>query len=207
MISRVFQKTGLLSTGAAGAGAGAIVSVSSGTGTSKKTKIPSTISTNYQEQPSSPSSVSLPPLLGYTDSSCSYDGHSTNTTVTATAITEHVSCFSTATTTNTTTALGLDVNVDSFNHFPPPGFDPLPRFVSRNVSNLSNFRSFQDNFNQFPYFGSSSTSTMTSSVHLPSSQSGGSGVSGMNYWLQATAVENETKAGLFHAGLDSLWNY
>nr|ACL14370.1 CUP-SHAPED COTYLEDON2 [Cardamine hirsuta] len=205
VISRVFQKTGLLSTGAAGAGA--IVSGSNGTGTSKKTKIPSTISRNYQEQPSSPSSVSLPPLLGYTDSSCSYDGHSTNTTVTATGITEHVSCFSTATTTNTTTTdLGLDVNVDSFNHFPPPVFDPLPRFVSRNVSNLSNFRSFQDN--QFPYFGSSSSaSTMTSSVHLPSSQSGGSGVSGMNYWLQATAEENETKAGVLQAGLDCIWNY
>ncbi|VVB15878.1 unnamed protein product [Arabis nemorensis] len=202
VISRVFQKTGLASTGAGGTS----VSVSSRTGASKKTKIPSTISRNYQEQPSSPSSVSLPPLLdptttlGYTDSSCSYD----NTTVTATAITEHVSCFSTAT---TTTALGLNVNVDSFNHFTPPApvgfdFDPFPRFVSRNVSTLSNLRSFQENFNHFPYFESSSASTMNSSVNLPSSYGG----SGMNYWLPTAAQENETKAGLLHAGLDSLWN-
>jgi len=214
VISRVFQKTTLASTGAVsegGGGGGATVSVSSGTGPSKKTKVPSTISRNYQEQPSSPSSVSLPPLLdptttlGYTDSSCSYDSRSTNTTVTASAITEHVSCFSTVPT--TTTALGLDVN--SFSRLPPPlgfDFDPFPRFVSRNVSTQSNFRSFQENFNQFPYFGSSSASTMTSAVNLPSFQGGG-GVSGMNYWLPATAEENESKVGVLHAGLDCIWNY
>lgn len=209
VISRVFKKTGLASTGPVGGGGEASVSVSSGP--SKKTKIPSTISRNYQEQPSSPSSVSLPPLLdptttlGYTDSSCSYDSRSTNTTVTASAITEHVSCFSTAPTT-ITTALGLDVN--SFNHLPPPpgfDFDPFPRFVSRNVSTLSNYRSFQENFNHFPYFGSSSASTMTPTVNLPYSHGGG-GVSGMNYWLPATAEETETKAGLLHAGLDCIWN-
>ncbi|CAD5334827.1 unnamed protein product [Arabidopsis thaliana] len=212
VISRVFQKTTLASTGAVGGeGGGATVSVSSGTGPSKKTKVPSTVSRNYQEQPSSPSSVSLPPLLdptttlGYTDSSCSYDSRSTNTTVTASAITEHVSCFSTVPT--TTTALGLDVN--SFSRLPPPlgfDFDPFPRFVSRNVSTQSNFRSFQENFNQFPYFGSSSASTMTSSVNLPSFQ-GGEGVSGVNYWLPATAEENESKVGVLHAGLDCIWNY
>ncbi|CAH2070034.1 unnamed protein product [Thlaspi arvense] len=209
VISRVFKKTGLANTGTSGGG-GASVSVSSGTGAFKQTKIPSNTSRNYGEQPSSPSSVSLPPLLdhpttnlGYTDSSCSYDSRSTNTTVTATAITEHVSCFSTAT---TTTALGLDVNVDSFNHLlplAPPGFDPFSRFVSRNVSTLSNFRSLQDNFSHFPYFGSSSSSTMTSSVNLPSSHGG----AGMNYWLSATAEENETKAGLLNGGLDCVWNY
>lgn len=198
VISRVFQKTAIANTGAAAGGTS--VSVSSGTVCSKKTKIPLAISKNYQEQPSSPSSISLPPLLdpttslGYTDSSCSYDSRSTNKTATATAITEHVSCFSTAT---TTTALGLDVNVDSFNHLlpsPPPGFDfdPFPRYVSRNVSTPSNVRSFQENFNQFPYFGSSSASTMTSSANLPSSQ----GAAGMNYWLPAMAEEYETKAGL-----------
>ncbi|KAJ0246232.1 Protein CUP-SHAPED COTYLEDON 2 [Hirschfeldia incana] len=206
VISRVFKKTGLANTGAS---AGASVSVSSGTGTSKKTKIPTNISTTCREQPSSPSSVSLPPLLdptttlGYNDYSWSYDSRSTNTSVTTTAITEHVSCFSTAT---TTTALGLDVNVDSFNHLlppAPPGFDPFPRFVSRNVSPLSNFRSFQENFNHSPYFGSSSTSTMANSVNLPSSHGG----TGMNYWLQTTAEENETKAGLLNGGLDCVWNY
>ncbi|KAG2299275.1 hypothetical protein Bca4012_010846 [Brassica carinata] len=208
VISRVFKKTGLANnTGASGGGASA--SVSSCTGGSKKTKVPSTISTNYSEQPSSPSSVSLPPLfdpittLGYTDSCYSYNSRSTNTTLTATAITEHVSCFSTAT---TTTALGLDVNVDSFNHLlppAPPGFDPFPRFVSRNFSPLSNIRSFNENFNHFPYFGSSSASTMTPSVNLPSSHGG----TGMNYWLQTTAEENETKAGLLTGGLDCVWNY
>ncbi|XP_010446314.1 PREDICTED: protein CUP-SHAPED COTYLEDON 2-like [Camelina sativa] len=212
VISRVFQKTGLASTGPGGGGGAPSVSVSSGGGAAKKTKVSSTISRNYQEQPSSPSSVSLPPLLdptatlGYTDSSCSYDSRSTNTTVTASAITEHVSCFSTATTT-TTKALGVDVN--SFNHLPPPpgfDFDPFPRFVSRNVSALSNFRSsFQENFNHFPYFGSSSASTMTSSGNLPYSHGGG-GLSGMNYWLPTNAEENDTKAGLLHAGLDCIWN-
>lgn len=206
MISRVFKKTGLANTGAS---AGASISISSGTGSSKKTKIPSSISTTYREQPSSPSSVSLPPLLdptttlGYTDSSWSYDSRNTNTTVTNTAITEHVSCFSTAA---TTTALGLDVNVDSFNHLLPPapsGFDPFPRFVSRNVSPLSNFRSFQENFSHFPYFGSSSASTMTTSANLPSFHGG----TGMNYWLQTTAEENETKAGLLNGGLDCVWNH
>lgn len=206
VISRVFKKPGLANTGGS---AEASISVSNGTGTSKKTKIPSNISTNYREQPSSPSSVSLPPLLdptttlGYTDSSWSYDSRSTNTPVITTAITEHVSCFSTAT---TTTALGLDVDVDSFNHLlppVPPGFDPFPRFVSRNVSSLSNFRSFQENFNHFPYYGSSSASTMTTPVNLPSSHGG----TGMNYWLQTTAEENETKAGLLNGGLDCVWNY
>ncbi|ESQ43094.1 hypothetical protein EUTSA_v10013863mg [Eutrema salsugineum] len=209
VISRVFKKTGLANTGASAGGGGASVSVSSG---SKKTKVPSNISRNYRGQPSSPSSVSLPPLLdhtttlGYTDSSCSYDGRSTNTTATATALTEHVSCFSTAT---TSTALGLDVNVDSFNHLLPPsfdassGFDPFPRFVSRNVSALSNLRSFQDNFNNLPYFGSSSASTMTSSVNLTSSHGG----PGMNYWLQTAAEETENKAGLLNGGLDCVWNY
>ncbi|KAF2535606.1 hypothetical protein F2Q68_00021640 [Brassica cretica] len=161
------------------------------------------------KQPSSPSSVSLPPLfdptttLGYTDSCYSYNSRSSNTTLTATAITEHVSCFSTAT---TTTASGLDVNVDSFDHLlppAPPGFDHFSRFVSRNVSPLSNIRSFQENFNHFPYFGSSSASTMTPSVNLPSSHGG----TGMNYWLQTTAEENETKAGLLNSGLDCVWNY
>ncbi|XP_013606976.1 PREDICTED: protein CUP-SHAPED COTYLEDON 2-like [Brassica oleracea var. oleracea] len=206
VISRVFKKTGLANTGASGGEASAIVS--SCTGGSKKTKVPS-ISTNYREQPSSPSSVSLPPLfdptttLGYTDSCYSYNSRSSNTTLTATAITEHVSCFSTAT---TTTASGLDVNVDSFDHLlppAPPGFDHFSRFVSRNVSTLSNIRSFQENFNHFPYFGSSSASTMTPSVNLPSSHGG----TGMNYWLQTTAEENETKAGLLNGGLDCVWNY
>ncbi|CAN8252799.1 unnamed protein product [Cochlearia groenlandica] len=207
VISRVFQKTGLTQTGSGG-GVASTSSVSSSKGISKKTNIPSR---NYQEkQPSSPCSVTLPPLLdhttthGYTESSCSYDGPSTNTTVTATAITEHVSCFST-----TSTALSLDVlNVDKFNHLLPPptttlgfDFDHFPRHVSRNDSSLYNFRSLQgDHFNHLPNYFDGSSST---SVDLPSSHGG----VGMNYWLHATAEENETKPGLFNGGLDSVWNY
>ncbi|CAN8301970.1 unnamed protein product [Cochlearia groenlandica] len=210
VISRVFKKTGLANTGLANTGA----SVSVSSGASNMTKIPSR---NYQEQqqqqPSSPCSVSLPPLLdpiGYTDnSSCSYDGRSTNTTVTATARTEHVSCFSTTAT--TTTALGLDVvNVNKFDHLLPAEpvgsfyFDPFPRFVSRDVSVMSNIKPFHESFNHFPNynFGSMSMNS-SSSVSLSSTQSG----VGVSYWLPAMAEDTETKAGVLNGGLDSVWNY
>ncbi|GLT69708.1 hypothetical protein SLA2020_418380 [Shorea laevis] len=148
VISRVFQKSGT--------GSGAI---SSGGG-AKKTRLSSAI-TLYPE-PSSPSSVSLPPLLdptvgttttaattnSVTDrDSCSYDSH---------APAEHVSCFSTI------AAATSNVTATAFN----PSFDlampPLPHMAttnyldphfSRNVgmSAFPTLRSLQENL-QLPYY-------------------------------------------------------
>ncbi|XP_010537032.1 PREDICTED: protein CUP-SHAPED COTYLEDON 2 [Tarenaya hassleriana] len=200
VISRVFQKT------CTGANTGGGVAA-------KKTKMPNAVGGIYQE-PSSPSSISLPPLLDPTAStaaatsydSCSYYGRST----TASAVAEHVSCFSTT----NATASTLGLNSDPF--FPPPqppavSFDPFARFFSRNVcgggggggvSALPNFRSSNDNFNQLPYFGASASPA----VVTPLSHGG----SAESYWPQSLPQMpegNETKAGLAHIGLDFMWNY
>ncbi|XVF70140.1 hypothetical protein PTKIN_Ptkin11bG0138200 [Pterospermum kingtungense] len=161
VISRVFHKSGSGSAGTSNTGGGA-----------KKTRISASIAP-YQE-PSSPSSVYLPPLLDPTATatatsapsltdrdSCSYDSHTQS---------EHVSCFSTiaaaavsaAATATTTTILpafnpGFDLSLP-----PPPQMvdntiDSVARY-SRNVgvSAFPSLRSLQENL-QLPFFFSQPT--------------------------------------------------
>lgn len=140
MISRVFQK-----------------SIGSTANNAKKTRMncsttTSTLNLSYPE-PSSPSSVSLPPLLDHPNTAttaavtenCSFGSH---------APTEHVSCFSTI------AAAAASAAASTFNPTfdlaPPPlnGIDPAGRF-SRNlgVSNFPSLRSLQENlhFTNFIY--------------------------------------------------------
>ncbi|PIN15731.1 hypothetical protein CDL12_11627 [Handroanthus impetiginosus] len=138
VISRVFQKSGAGSSSAAGGG---------------KKRLSTGINTNPEV--SSPSSVSLPPLLepstASTDrESCSYDGSAK----------EHVPCFS-------TTAAVPSFNHNSFFELPPPPPPPslnslmhdpsssssaarFPRH-SFGVSAFPSLRSLQENL-QLPFF-------------------------------------------------------
>ncbi|XP_031266579.1 protein CUP-SHAPED COTYLEDON 2-like [Pistacia vera] len=138
VISRVFQK-----------------SIGSTANNSKKTRMncsnaTSTLNLSYPE-PSSPSSVSLPPLLDHPNTtttaavteSCSFDNH---------APTEHVSCFSTI------AAAAASAAASTFNptfDLAPPlnGIDPVGRF-SRNlgVSNFPSLRSLQENLHLPNFF-------------------------------------------------------
>ncbi|CAK9175244.1 unnamed protein product [Ilex paraguariensis] len=134
VISRVFQKSG--STSATSGG---------------KKRLTSGI--NLYPEPSSPSSVSLPPLLDsspYTVAtdreSCSYDGNATK---------EHVPCFS--------TTVAANFIPQSFFDFPPPPpsfgpmVDPSPSssLCPRNfgVSPFPSLRSLQENI-QLPFLSS-----------------------------------------------------
>ncbi|XWS10990.1 hypothetical protein CRYUN_Cryun38cG0045400 [Craigia yunnanensis] len=161
VISRVFQKSG--------SGNGA---TNSTTGGAKKTRMSASIAL-YQE-PSFPSSVSLPPLLDPTSTAfatsatslidrdgCSYDSHSKY---------EHVSCFSTiaaaavsaAATATTTTAPpafhpGFDLALPPSSQMINNTFDSIARY-SRNVgvSVFPSLRSLQENL-QLPFFFSQPT--------------------------------------------------
>ncbi|KAK8622700.1 hypothetical protein V6N13_117605 [Hibiscus sabdariffa] len=145
VISRVFQKSG------AGNGSGS----SNGSAARRSRMNPSVAL--YQE-PSSPSSISLPPLLDPTapavsladHDSCSYDSHTKS---------EHVTCFSTiaaaATTTSPFFLPGFDLALP-----PPPQminkcFDSVSRY-SCNTPPFPSLRSLQENL-QFPVFFSQPT--------------------------------------------------
>ncbi|XVE80085.1 hypothetical protein DITRI_Ditri14bG0111200 [Diplodiscus trichospermus] len=152
VVSRVFHKIG--SIGGTGGGA-------------KKTRISASIAL-YQE-PSSPSSVSLPPLLDPTASAtatsvtsladrdnCSYDSYTQS---------EHVSCFSTiaaATATATTTTTLPAFNPGFELTMPPPSqminnnFDSMARYSNVGVSAFPSLRSLQENL-QLPFFFSPHT--------------------------------------------------
>ncbi|XP_007021572.2 PREDICTED: protein CUP-SHAPED COTYLEDON 2 [Theobroma cacao] len=157
VISRVFKKSGSGNGATSNTGGGA-----------KKTRMNASVA--FYQEPSSPSSVSLPPLLDHTTTatattatsltdrdSCSYDSQTQP---------EHVSCFSTiaaaaasaaATTTTTTTAAHHAFNPGFDLAVPPPQminntFDPIARF-SRNVgvSAFPSLRSLQENLH-LPFF-------------------------------------------------------
>ncbi|KAI4322972.1 hypothetical protein L6164_022617 [Bauhinia variegata] len=148
VISRVFQKS---HTG----GGGATVSASSG---SKKTRMSSSCNMNLYPEPSSPSSVYLPPLL---DSS-PYPNITTSCTAAmndqeicsyeSTTSREHVSCFSTISATSTAANNFANVSFDLAPTQPSLSMDPFARF-QRNVgvSAFPSLRSLQDNL-QLPFF-------------------------------------------------------
>ncbi|KAE8678093.1 Protein CUP-SHAPED COTYLEDON 2 [Hibiscus syriacus] len=110
VISRVFQKSGTVNSATTSTGGG-----------SKKTRMSASV-VHYQES-SSPSSVSIPPLLDPASTAIattdrdgfSYDSY---------AQSEHVSCFSTVATTATGFELALPppppqmINTTTFNHIP-----------------------------------------------------------------------------------------
>lgn len=187
MISRVFQKS-----------SGAIATAAAVANAVKKSRLSCTISSSstfnhsYPE-PSSPSSVSLPPLLDHPtiaaaanattapNDSCSYDeSHAPSD--------QHVSCFSTiaaaaaAASAATTTTFNTSSSAFDFTTVPVPvinaaaaagaACDPFARFGRNNVglNAFPNLRSLQENL-QLPFF----FATPASSVAPPPFQGGGGG--------------------------------
>lgn len=148
VISRVFQKS---CSGAAIGG--------SGSGSApKKNRFNTTI--NLYTEASSPSSVSLPPLLDATTTlttaastttlndrdSCSYDSHTQH---------EHVSCFSTIAAAASAAAKHNSNNFDLAPLPPPPMTDSFSRFPRNTGANgFPSLRSLQENL-QLPFFFSS----------------------------------------------------
>ncbi|KAL9441098.1 hypothetical protein AB3S75_019715 [Citrus x aurantiifolia] len=187
VISRVFQKS-----------SGAIATAAAVANAVKKSRLSCTISSSstfnhsYPE-PSSPSSVSLPPLLDHPtiaaaanattapNDSCSYDeSHAPSD--------QHVSCFSTiaaaaaAASAATTTTFNTSSSAFDFTTVPAPvinaaagagaACDPFARFGRNNVglNAFPNLRSLQENL-QLPFF----FATPASSVAPPPFQGGGGG--------------------------------
>lgn len=195
VISRVFQKSG----------SGCVGATSSNGGGSKKARfIPGSI--NVHPEPSSPSSVSLPPLLdsslysapatgtaasgNITDrDSCSYNSPTAR---------EHVSCFS-------TTTAGGSFNIPSYDFATPSPLlaaDPSPRF-HRNIglSAFPSLRSLQENL-QLPFFYSP---VNLCSPPVPALNNGNNDVaacsSGGNW-----GVADEPKV-MSSTELDCMWSY
>lgn len=203
MISRVFQKSGA-SGGATTSGGG-----------SKKGRLSSAI-TLYPE-PSSPSSVSLPPLLDFspyaatagsgtsvnlTDrEGCSYDSPIAR---------EHVSCFSTI------AAAAASAAASSFNLAPPPqshisAVDPYSRYPRNvGVSAFPSLRSLQENL-QLPFFFSQAV------PQPPALHAGGSadlgGCSSAGTWPMPEDPKVEGGGGGVRMGmagpteLDCMWTF
>lgn len=190
VISRVFQKTG-----AAVAGGG-------------KRKMSTSI--NLYPEVSSPSSVSLPPLVesssynntatsapAIDNESCSYDGGHNATK-------EHVPCFS------TTAPQSFNPNVSLFDLPAPPlaaaNFSPLldpssTRFARNNnvgVPAFPSLRSLQENLH-LPFFFPGATPTMHGGL---ADQMGGGYGSSIPSWPAATESQ---KVG--SSELDCMWSY
>lgn len=200
MISRVFQKS---NTGHGG------TTVSATASSSKKTKMTSTTSASNSmslcPEPSSPSSVYLPPLLDsspYTTTAFNdrYNNNNNNNTTPR----EHVSCFSTTTSANVVSSNNNNFNNASFDFAPPQPplltMDPFARFQrNAGVSAFPCLRSLQDNL-QLPLFFSSAAQPFH----------GGSGEV-LGSWPmpeeQRVADGGTSMAGLGSTELDCMWNY
>ncbi|KAL9322206.1 hypothetical protein ACSQ67_010259 [Phaseolus vulgaris] len=147
VISRVFQKSNTSNGGSA-------MSASSG---SKKTRM-NTTNSSLCPEPSSPSSVYLPPLLdsspyANTTTAVNFTGRN-NCSYDSTTKKEHVSCFSTIAAATAAVVSPNNFTNASFD-LPPSqslGTDPFARF-QRNVgvSAFPSLRSLQDNL-QLPFF-------------------------------------------------------
>lgn len=190
VISRVFQKSSGSTTNGPG---------------SKKTRISngSTGSISLYPEPSSPSSVSLPPLLdsspyqnmntaGLTDrDSCSYDSPIPK---------EHVSCFST----NPNSGFNLSSSCFDLAHAQPP---PQPSFGG--VSAFPSLRSLQENL-QLPFFFSPMSGHQP--VHVGSSGGGGGstidlgGLSSAGNWPPPPPHQEEPRT-VGPTELDCMWTY
>ncbi|KAJ6298155.1 hypothetical protein OIU76_019319 [Salix suchowensis] len=164
VISRVFQK----SCGGAAASSGNITK-----------KIRFNTATNLYTEASSPSSVSLPPLLDatattatptlYDRDSFSYDSHTQH---------EHVSCFSTIAAA-ASAAANSNTNFDHAQLPPPPMTDPFSRFPENTGANcFPSLRSIQENLQQPFLFASPA-----SAVAVPPYFHGGVGTATMNWMV------------------------
>ncbi|KAM1474834.1 hypothetical protein ACFX2I_030800 [Malus domestica] len=177
VISRVFQKSG---------------SAANGPG-SKKTRIGngSTSSISLYPEPSSPSSVSLPPLLDsspYQPVSAAGDGCSYDSPISR----EHVSCFSTNPNNN-----GFNLSASCFDLAHPP--PPHPQSFG-GVSAFPSLRSLQENL-QLPFF---SPVPSHPPVHVGGSfAGGGSSVDFTGNWPPAP----EEARAVGPTELDCMWNY
>ncbi|KAH8494322.1 hypothetical protein Peur_060938 [Populus x canadensis] len=202
VISRVFQKS---CSGAAIGG--------SGSGSApKKNRFNTTI--NLYTEASSPSSVSLPPLLDATTTlttaastttlndrdSCSYDSHTQH---------EHVSCFSTIAAAASAAAKHNSNNFDLAPLPPPPMTDSFSRFPRNTGANgFPSLRSLQENL-QLPFFFSSPPSAAV----VPPFHGGGAA---MNWMVNPEEGRFDgTGAGIGAGGrvavgpteLDCMWTY
>ncbi|KAH7512587.1 hypothetical protein FEM48_Zijuj12G0106400 [Ziziphus jujuba var. spinosa] len=213
VISRVFQKSG--------SGNGS--TTNNGGGGSKKTRLMSSSgSVSLFPEPSSPSSLSLPPLLDsspyqtnsttttnnnnnnnnnnnasatLTDrDNCSYDSPKPN---------EHVSCFSTIATNG-----NFNLNFDIPPQPQPPIFDPsssLSSRFSRNVNGVSAFpslRSLQENL-YLPFF--------PSDIHIPAGIGGGIEIvdcdSTVNWPPPPPPPPEESSRHLGSSEFECMWSY
>ncbi|XP_068337141.1 protein CUP-SHAPED COTYLEDON 2-like [Pyrus communis] len=179
VISRVFQK----SSGSAATGPG-----------SKKTRMGngSTSSVSLCPEPSSPSSVSLPPLLDsspYQPVSAAGDGCSYDSPIPM----EHVSCFSTNPSNN-----GFNLPASCFDLAHPPPPQP-PNFGG--VSAFPSLRSLQENL-QLPLFFSPMPAHPP--VHVGSSVAGGG--SSVDFTGNWPPISEEVRA-VGPTELDCMWNY
>ncbi|KAK7272557.1 hypothetical protein RJT34_29224 [Clitoria ternatea] len=149
VISRVFQKSNNTSNG------GSTMSATSG---SKKTRMNNISATSLCPEPSSPSSVYLPPLLDsspYTNTTTTFNDRSYDCATEK----EHVSCFSTISAATASVVASNNNNINNFTNAsfdlvpPSQGFnlDPFARF-QRNVgvSAFPSLRSLHDNL-QLPF--------------------------------------------------------
>ncbi|GAV89800.1 NAM domain-containing protein [Cephalotus follicularis] len=195
VISRVFQKSGGATSITVGGGNNA-------GGGAKKSRLTTSSMSLYQES-SSPSSITLPPLLDHTATkdrdSISFD--SLNRA-------EHVSCFSTISAAAASAAAATSHNFhSSFNQTPPPPPPPpmvdLPSRFQRNmgVSAFPSLRSLQDNL-QMPFFFSSPPLAPPLSLHSGSAANWGV--------MPEEKVDNVVGGGRIEMGpteLDSMWTY
>ncbi|KAM6550403.1 hypothetical protein CsatB_000211 [Cannabis sativa] len=212
VISRVFQKNG--ASNVTGSGTRVVIG-------SKKTRISSN---SYNNEPGSPSSVSLPPLL---DSSSPFPPV-TNSNVTITdrdgcsydsqIPREHVSCFSTFVATGTHGSNDNNNNNNGFNNcfdqFPAPVFTRTSAVSGTDaaacdggVSAFPSLRSLQENL-QLPFLFPSPSPGISfygsgGSVTVPSEFSGCNSVGN---W-PSPAVVNEDVKNVGATELDCMWSY
>ncbi|KAF5728290.1 hypothetical protein HS088_TW21G00435 [Tripterygium wilfordii] len=207
VISRVFQKTGGTNTS----------SSSSSNAGAKKIRMDTNISL-YPEV-SSPSSVSLPPLLE-SGSTSSFTGTTSNTTMTdrdcrsyfSQSQSEHVSCFSTIAAAASAANNYFDFTPTQHQPQQHPPFlagDAASRFQrNAGVTEFPTLRSLQDNL-QLPFYFS--PPGMIPSLPPPAMQEGGAGGgSSMSWDLAKEERVDYGGGGRIAVGpteLDCMWTY
>ncbi|XP_020235916.1 protein CUP-SHAPED COTYLEDON 2 [Cajanus cajan] len=192
VISRVFQKSNTSNGG----------STMSATSGSKKTRMNS--ATSLCHEPSSPSSVYLPPLLDsspYTTTTTTTFNDRHNCSYDSTTPKEHVSCFSTiAAATAAAVTANNNFTSASFD-LPPQPFatDPFARFPRNvGVNAFPSLRSLQDNL-QLPF--------LFSPAAQPFSGAGAGEFLGWPMPEDQKLVEGGPNIALGASELDCMWGY
>lgn len=164
----------------------------------------SSVNMSLYPEPSSPSSVYLPPLLDSspypTTTGAANDRDSCSYVVSSSTPKEHVSCFSTFSVSAAANTAHNSLANGSFDLAPPPppvAADPFARF-QRNVgvSAFPSLRSLQDNL-QLPFFFS------------PAAVHGGAGgdMNGLTVPEEQRVVEGGSGMALCPSELDYMWGY